>query len=42
MTGSGGAFFAAFGSVNAARAAADKVRAMGAQVWVCRPVPGWS
>ena len=42
MTGSGGAFFAAFGSVGAARAAADKVRAMGARVWVCRPVPTWS
>ncbi len=42
MTGSGGAFFAAFGSVAAARAAADKARAMGAPVWVCRPVPGWS
>ncbi len=42
MTGSGGAFFAAFGSVGAGRAAADKVRSVGARVWVCRPVPAWS
>lgn len=41
MTGSGGAFFAVFGSLAAARLAMEKARPAGVPLWLCRPVPGW-
>lgn len=41
MTGSGGAFFAAFDSVARARQAIDRARAASLPLWLCRPVPAW-
>jgi 4-diphosphocytidyl-2-C-methyl-D-erythritol kinase len=42
MSGSGGAFFAAFPDAGAARAALDEVRRQGIAAWLCRPVPAWA
>lgn len=41
MTGSGGAFFAAFDSVAKARKALERARGASIPLWLCRPVPAW-
>jgi 4-diphosphocytidyl-2-C-methyl-D-erythritol kinase len=42
MTGSGGAFFAAFSDIRAARQALSDTRGQGMRAWLCRPVPAWA
>jgi 4-diphosphocytidyl-2-C-methyl-D-erythritol kinase len=42
MTGSGGAFFAAFASMPTARQAMERSRSVGIPLWLCRPVPAWA
>lgn len=42
MTGSGGAFFAAFASVAVAHRALERARPAGVPLWLCRPVPAWA
>lgn len=41
MTGSGGAFFAAFDSAARARQALERARGASVPLWLCRPVPSW-